>query len=153
MDASQSCTWKCLIGNAKRWKIGSEEIVDINNGEVHINRLDAKLVRFTWTSADRFSQIIQHLGKVPLPPYLNREAEDKDHDRYQTIYSDSDGAVAAPTAGLHFSKRVLDMLDTKGILSSFLTLHVSAGTFQPIKGDIHDHPMHREEGTGKPKDH
>ncbi len=145
MEATHHCTWQCLIGNAKRWKIGSEEVIELPSGNLTIRRHTEDEVRFSWAQDQPFSTIIEQLGKVPLPPYIKRESEENDLTRYQTVYSIAAGAVAAPTAGLHFTEEVLEQLKKLGITQSFLTLHVSAGTFQPIKGNIYDHPMHREE--------
>ncbi|MEO1255610.1 MAG: S-adenosylmethionine:tRNA ribosyltransferase-isomerase, partial [Bacteroidota bacterium] len=103
-------------------------------------------VTFNWESSAKFSDVLSEIGKIPLPPYLNREVEDQDQERYQTVYSKSKGAVAAPTAGLHFTPEILEQIHSKGVRTDYLTLHVSAGTFQPIKSDkIEEHPMHNEQ--------
>jgi len=145
--------WKCLIGNAKRWKSGSLTM-EIENGSQKIelkakkikSLSDAFLVEFSWTPQTvSFAEIIEMSGLVPLPPYLNREAVDSDKIRYQTVYAKHNGSVAAPTAGLHFTDGIIDELQQKGIETNKLTLHVGAGTFKPVIADkIADHEMHTE---------
>src|SRR5690606_17591761 len=104
------------------------------------------IVRFSWTSDVSFAEILQRFGNTPLPPYLKRTAEASDKDRYQTVYSSQEGAVAAPTAGLHFTENIFNKLKEQNIPAHFLTLHVSAGTFQPIKAsDAREHTMHQEQ--------
>ena len=142
-------TWQCMIGNRKRWKQG--EVLQAATGEITVSATlvdeEMNLVRFSWQPAEKpFSEILLHLGTIPLPPYLNRKATEKDTEQYQTVYSRHEGAVAAPTAGLHFTEGVLDSLRAKGIGSEFVTLHVGAGTFQPIKTEnVLHHPMHTEQ--------
>lgn len=146
-------TWKTLIRNLKKWQPG-----EILRGSLTLNGnpilLEARLVdreqnwvEFSWDdSVVPFVSIVEASGEVPLPPYLNRKAEKLDKDRYQTVYSEKEGAVAAPTAGLHFTEAIFEKLHQKGIQKSQLTLHVSAGTFQPIKvNDVTAHPMHSEQ--------
>ncbi len=153
MEEKQSVAWECMVGNFKKWKDDSrlERILDLNGSTVHlwakVLDRDKKLISFEWDNANTsFAEIVEASGKVPLPPYLNRPAEANDKPRYQTVYSQHDGAVAAPTAGLHFTPEILSDLEGKGISKSFLTLHVSAGTFQPIKAEnIAEHPMHSEQ--------
>lgn len=152
MEATGSSTWHCMIGNSKRWKPDQSltRILHIYGQEVEVTakRGNAdKEVLLSWSGEKvRFVDIVEAAGQVPLPPYLNRVANDTDKPRYQTVYSEKDGAVAAPTAGLHFTPEVLSSLKNKGIKEEFLTLHVSAGTFQPIKvDDVTDHPMHSEQ--------
>ncbi len=145
--------WKCLIGNAKRWKTGSLSM-EIENGSLKIelkaNKIktlsDAFLVEFSWTPENvSFAEIIEMSGLVPLPPYLNRDAVESDKTRYQTVYAKYDGSVAAPTAGLHFTDEIISTLQQKGIETDKLTLHVGAGTFKPVIADqIADHEMHTE---------
>ena len=145
--------WKCLVGNAKRWKSGELEM-NIEREGIHVTltarmveRLnDAFLVEFSWQpNSFCFSEIIEQSGLVPLPPYLNREAEEADKKRYQTIYAKYDGSVAAPTAGLHFTEKILDQIRANGIEIGKVTLHVGAGTFKPVIVDaIADHEMHAE---------
>ena len=107
---------------------------------------EKNLVTFSWDGNDSFAEIINHAGETPLPPYLKRKAETSDANRYQTVYSKNNGAVAAPTAGLHFTKSILDQLSAKNISSEYLTLHVSAGTFKPVDSkDFREHDMHCEQ--------
>ena len=145
--------WKCLIGNLKKWK--GEKIITyfIYNGQQFIltaERLqpadEAWRIRFNWSCTDiSFGEVIEATGHIPLPPYINREDEEEDYNRYQTVYSSINGSVAAPTAGLHFTNNVLEKLEKKGIKSVELTLHVGAGTFQPVKSNnIARHAMHCE---------
>jgi S-adenosylmethionine:tRNA ribosyltransferase-isomerase len=149
MEASTTCTWECTIGNAKRWKIGTTLSKKMNDGNLLSAKLDDKekgIVTFSWNSKKSFAEVVNECGATPLPPYLKRDAEVSDRERYQTIYSKMEGAVAAPTAGLHFTDKVFDSLDKRGIKKDYVTLHVSAGTFQPIKGEnINDHVMHQEQ--------
>ena len=153
MLATASVTWETMVGNLKRWK--EEEVLQ---GEIAIGgqivkvqaRLadrQQRLVTLNWQPENLpFVAIVEASGEVPLPPYLNRQAEQDDRPRYQTVYSKKDGAVAAPTAGLHFTDKILERLSSKGIKTDFLTLHVGAGTFQPIKeDDVVKHPMHSEQ--------
>ena len=145
--------WKCLIGNAKRWKEGRLSM-KIGNGsreiELKAEKIkalsDGFLVKFNWTPEDvSFAEIIEMSGLVPLPPYLNREAVESDKTRYQTVYAKHDGSVAAPTAGLHFTDEIIDALHQKSIETDKLTLHVGAGTFKPvIANTIAAHEMHTE---------
>jgi S-adenosylmethionine:tRNA ribosyltransferase-isomerase len=148
MQSSKMCSWKCAVGNLKRWT--NNTLLTIKVGEIRLeaalqNR-DENIVRFSWNGDLSFAEILQRLGSTPLPPYLRRNAENLDKDRYQTIYSVTEGAVAAPTAGLHFTREVFEKLKKKNIATDFLTLHVSAGTFLPIKvKNALDHPMHQEQ--------
>ncbi len=153
MLSTQPVTWQTMIGNAKKWKSGEilKGVIEIQGQKVV---LEAKLVdkenkwvEFDWNSESvPFVDIVESSGEVPLPPYLNRKAEESDKDRYQTVYSEKEGAVAAPTAGLHFTEEVFKNLRKKGIQEAQVTLHVSAGTFQPIKvDDVTSHPMHSEQ--------
>ncbi|MCP2042030.1 S-adenosylmethionine:tRNA ribosyltransferase-isomerase [Pontibacter sp. HSC-36F09] len=150
MQQTGSCTWKCLVGNNKRWKEGTLKI-SFEDGEVTAEREAQQdghfLIRFTWTPAElTFAEVLERCGRLPLPPYLNRELTPDDRTRYQTIYACNEGAVAAPTAGLHFTDQVMEQLQTKGIDSTFLTLHVGAGTFKPVKADTMEaHEMHAEQ--------
>ncbi|MBR06481.1 MAG: S-adenosylmethionine tRNA ribosyltransferase [Rickettsiales bacterium] len=146
MSSVESTTWKVMIGNSKKWKIDSELTLEIGSNLFRAIRMNQDTVKFVWNTDDTFSEILLKIGQIPLPPYLDREATEEDVPRYQTVYSKNEGAVAAPTAGLHFTDEVLESLQFKGIEKDFLTLHVSAGTFQPIKADtIEEHPMHREQ--------
>ena len=152
---NKSCVWKCLVGNSKKWKEGAlKQTMSIRNilFELRAVRIESanegmsRLVRFEWDNEDiLFSDILSHFGELPIPPYLNRATEEKDKETYQTVYSKIDGSVAAPTAGLHFTKDVLRRLALNGVREDEVTLHVGAGTFQPVKSEeIGDHPMHRE---------
>jgi S-adenosylmethionine:tRNA ribosyltransferase-isomerase len=148
MQATGRCSWKCTIGNLKRWPSGSSITKKLDAASLNASLLDRNenIVEFTWESSHTFGQILDLIGKTPLPPYLKREVEEADKTRYQTVYSAYEGAVAAPTAGLHFTDAVFESLDQKGIKKDFLTLHVSAGTFQPIKvNNVLEHTMHQEQ--------
>lgn len=149
----QQCVWRCMVGNAKRWK---DEILSktFETGHTGISLQaellerdgDVFLIRFSWSPAElMFAEVLALAGVMPLPPYLNREATDTDLQRYQTVYAENDGSVAAPTAGLHFTQEVLDALCTKGHQTDYITLHVGAGTFKPVKSEtMEGHVMHRE---------
>lgn len=149
MGATGQATWHCTIGNLKRWQ--SNSVLTKKAGDIILEArlIDHKqgLVEFSWQpKAKSFAEVISQTGFIPLPPYLNREAEKRDAETYQTVYSHHEGAVAAPTAGLHFTKAVLDNLQAKGHSTEFLTLHVSAGTFQPVKVEkAAEHTMHSEQ--------
>lgn len=144
--------WKCLVGNAKKWKQGilKQEVVFENeiitlSAEMTCKAGNAFIIRFSWDKPVNFADIIDAAGNIPIPPYLNRQADEIDNDRYQTMYAKIDGSVAAPTAGLHFTSEVLNRLKKKNITTSELTLHVGAGTFQPVKSEqVADHEMHTE---------
>ncbi|HYC86980.1 MAG TPA: S-adenosylmethionine:tRNA ribosyltransferase-isomerase [Chryseosolibacter sp.] len=148
MQATRRCDWQCTIGNIKRWpvnwKLGQEK-----NGvrlTAALADRDRGIVSFTWTGDRTFAEVISSLGETPLPPYIKRQAESADRHTYQTIYSRLEGAVAAPTAGLHFTDQVFRSLASRGIDHDFVTLHVSAGTFQPIKAEnANAHVMHEEQ--------
>ncbi|TLU98269.1 S-adenosylmethionine:tRNA ribosyltransferase-isomerase [Dyadobacter luticola] len=152
MLVKHECVWECMIGNKKRWKqkdILSSE-VQINGETVRLTAsyadYDRNLVQLNWSGEHNFLEIVKALGEIPLPPYLNRDTEEQDKQTYQTVYAHHDGAVAAPTAGLHFTDRVFEKLDKKGIKRAFLTLHVGAGTFLPIKvNSVTEHKMHAEQ--------
>ncbi len=149
LASSEKTNWKCTIGNLKRWPenlVLRKQLQGIILSALLLDR-EAGLVEFSWNPPHlAFAEIIQWAGAVPLPPYLKREPEDADKQRYQTVYSHVEGAVAAPTAGLHFTQSVLDKLRKKGIISDFLTLHVSSGTFLPVKVEnATDHIMHEEQ--------
>ena len=150
---TDECSWLCFVGNSKRWKQGDlSAIIKIDGVDVtlfatRINKEgNASVVRFSWdNNAFTFAQIIAAAGEIPIPPYLNRSTEDSDSKDYQTVYSHIDGSVAAPTAGLHFTPEVLEEVSRRGIPRRELTLHVGAGTFQPVKSDcIGEHEMHSE---------
>lgn len=152
--AKGSCEWKCVIGNVKRWKEG-RLIFDAPDGsEASLLGLTSELisredrtgtVRFCWSADEPFSRVLEICGRVPIPPYLNRDTEAIDVERYQTLYAHIRGSVAAPTAGLHFTERVLSDIRAKGIDTETICLHVGAGTFLPVKTSlVSEHPMHRE---------
>jgi len=150
--AKGECEWSCIVGNLKKWKEGSIGIDFLYGGTEH--RMQAEMVvnggrehilRFRWTADMTFGQLLEHLGRIPIPPYLNRESEESDNTRYQTVYSKFEGSVAAPTAGLHFTPELIDGLRARGIETAEVTLHVGAGTFLPVKSsDAAEHPMHTE---------
>lgn len=152
--AKEPVEWKCLIGNLKKWKGGILRTIFIRNGKSYVlnaERLneqgEAWRIRFSWNCPEMtFGDVIENAGHIPLPPYLNRSDEKEDIIRYQTVYSLVKGSVAAPTAGLHLTKNVIGKLHRKGVTSAEITLHVGAGTFQPVKTDnILDHEMHSEQ--------
>ena len=144
-----SCQWRCMVGNLKKWKPGQSLSLPLGNDvtlSVKIVDREEQLLSFSWNSDHSFVDILGYVGKVPLPPYIKRELAEDDKERYQTVYSEKEGAVAAPTAGLHFDESTLVQVKKKGITLDYLTLHVSAGTFQPIKVDnVLHHPMHYEQ--------
>lgn len=153
MEERALVQWECMIGNYKKWKHGQVLRRVLEDGEkeievsVEVTDEATKTVKFSWQNTDySFAEIVELAGKVPLPPYLNREPEAEDKPRYQTVYSEKEGAVAAPTAGLHFTPEILEQLKERQVKETFFTLHVSAGTFQPIKTDnVIEHPMHSEQ--------
>jgi len=143
MMSQTSCTWKCMIGNAKRWRHDTPLIHE--DLKLKATRIGEDEVTFEWKGMT-FSELLKEIGKTPLPPYLMRDVELEDRERYQTVYSKMDGAVAAPTAGLHFTEPIMADLEAKGMHTKYVTLHVSAGTFQPIRTEeIVEHPMHNEQ--------
>ena len=175
LSTTEGCVWKCMIGNAKKWKSGAlSRLVQLPSGE-EITLFAEKgtqtgntfSVHFSWSlSAQRsdsvavqqcngptaegglrisFAEILDAVGELPIPPYLNRKTEDSDKTTYQTVYSRIKGSVAAPTAGLHFTDEVLEGLRAKGVQTAEVTLHVGAGTFQPVKvANANEHTMHTE---------
>jgi S-adenosylmethionine:tRNA ribosyltransferase-isomerase len=148
MNARSTCRWQCTIGNLKRWTAGISLQLKIKGAtlEAFLLDRDQAIVEFRWNSGQSFAEVLQEAGETPLPPYLKRKAEVGDQERYQTIYSNFDGAVAAPTAGLHFTDEVFAQLRSKNLEADYLTLHVSAGTFQPVKTEnADDHTMHQEQ--------
>jgi S-adenosylmethionine:tRNA ribosyltransferase-isomerase len=152
--ASQtSCQWVCMIGNAKKWKEGKlTRKIEINGKEIDFNceikdKIDGKfIIEFSWNDTSiSFSEILDIAGILPIPPYLNRETEASDEERYQTIYAKNMGSVAAPTAGLHFSEEIIQQLISNQHKKIELTLHVGAGTFKPVSASkMEEHLMHRE---------
>lgn len=149
------CVWRCVIGNAKRWKddvlrlYGHEDNPAVKSMDLQARLLSREgetgLVEFSWANGAPFSAVLETCGSVPIPPYLNRETEAIDLERYQTLYARFRGSVAAPTAGLHFTDSVLSRIRERGIDTETVCLHVGAGTFLPVKSElVSDHPMHSE---------
>ena len=146
------CQWLCIIGNQKKWKEGAlSRTLDINGKQMTITATrkgeagTSQLIEFQWDGGASLAEVVDAIGELPIPPYLNRKAEESDKTTYQTVYSKIKGSVAAPTAGLHFTERVLADLDQRGIEREELTLHVGAGTFKPVKSaTIGEHDMHTE---------
>jgi S-adenosylmethionine:tRNA ribosyltransferase-isomerase len=148
MTAKGKSQWHCTIGNLKRWKENSELTFETDDLILKARLIDREngIVEFEWNTTSIFSEMLLKVGAIPLPPYIKRKAEVEDSERYQTVYSKEDGAVAAPTAGLHFTEGVFKSLAKKGIDTEYLTLHVSAGTFQPVKVEnAKEHTMHSEQ--------
>ncbi len=148
----KTTTWECIVGNLKKWK---QDNLELKFGENNKFTLRAKktgtngnnqIIKFEWDSNLTFSEVLEHIGQIPIPPYLNRESEEADKQRYQTVYSQIEGSVAAPTAGLHFTKKLLaELQNKKNIKTAEVTLHVGAGTFKPVKSEtIDEHTMHSE---------
>lgn len=147
------CSWLCMIGNLKKWKEGTlKRTFDVKGKEVTLvaeRKEDVHKsyrVDFSWDASDvSWAELLDAVGELPIPPYLNRETQESDKTTYQTVYSKIKGSVAAPTAGLHFTPEVLADIDRHGIDREELTLHVGAGTFKPVKSEeIQDHEMHTE---------
>lgn len=148
MQTHGSVRWKCTIGNLKKWHEGVVLEKPLDGITLHAALIDRAegIVEFTWPGTVTFAEVVTRAGQTPLPPYLKRNADAADRDRYQTVYSHHEGAVAAPTAGLHFTDHIFEALAAKGITKEFLTLHVSAGTFQPVKvRNAREHTMHNEQ--------
>lgn len=154
LGSTDGCTWKCMIGNAKKWKSGALSLpVVLPSGE-EVTLFAEKgeqtgntfAVKFSWKGVSvSFAEILDAVGELPIPPYLNRKTEESDKTTYQTVYSRIKGSVAAPTAGLHFTDKVLNGLRARGVQTAEVTLHVGAGTFQPVKvADANQHTMHTE---------
>ena len=153
MNKRGSTRWKCMIGGAAKWKEGGlEKQLKIKNEELRISvKLIEKLsnayvAEFSWTPVHlTFAEVLEAAGDIPLPPYIKRSTDIADIERYQTIYARDEGSVAAPTAGLHFTENIFEELDKKKINRDFVTLHVGAGTFKPVKSaTLQDHEMHAE---------
>ena len=149
LSSTTGCTWKCMVGNAKKWH---DEAIELKAGQFTLRAYKEQslgntfAVRFEWNEANvSFAEILDAAGELPIPPYLNRKTEESDKTTYQTVYSRIKGSVAAPTAGLHFTQSVLDDLRNRGIETDEVTLHVGAGTFLPVKtADANEHTMHTE---------
>lgn len=147
MASSHPVQWETLIGGLKKWKDG-EELNCVSEGVVCkalLTDREKKVVEFIWETPNSFAEVVRKIGNIPLPPYIERAVKENDHRRYQTVYARHDGAVAAPTAGLHFTPEVLNSLTIGDHQITELTLHVGAGTFMPMKtGDVLNHEMHEE---------
>jgi S-adenosylmethionine:tRNA ribosyltransferase-isomerase len=149
---TERVVWKCMLGNAKRWKKGElSRTIELKGKTIGLKARKIKqennsfFIEFSWNGGFHFAEIIENSGVLPIPPYLNRDTEPADEETYQTVYAKSDGSVAAPTAGLHFTETVMNKLKAKNITLREITLHVGAGTFQPVKSEtVNGHKMHRE---------
>ena len=150
---TRRCSWLCLVGNQKKWKEGTlTRELRVKNEILNISATrrgehgTSQWIDLEWDNERvNFAEILDEMGELPIPPYLNRETQESDKTTYQTVYSKIKGSVAAPTAGLHFTERVLKDVDARGIEREEVTLHVGAGTFKPVKSDtIGEHPMHTE---------
>lgn len=150
---TNKCTWKCIVGNLKKWKNDSISAeIQVNGCQLKVEATkvsrnpESQQVEFKWNNKDiSFGDILKSMGQTPIPPYLNRNSEDSDKKNYQTVYSKYNGSVAAPTAGLHFTDKTLKSLKKKSVRLDNITLHIGAGTFKPIKSQmIGDHEMHTE---------
>lgn len=148
LTATKTCNWKCFIGGAGKWKRGSLQLT-VNGHKLLATLIetlpDAYAVEFIWSGNISFAELIEQAGNIPLPPYIKRKPEGADKERYQTVYAKHDGSVAAPTAGLHFTETVFKNAAAKNIQTGFVTLHVGAGTFKPVKAAVMEqHEMHAE---------
>lgn len=152
---TSSCRWKCIVGNVKKWKSDTLSLYNPDNDKTVENLAlkaslierdgETSVVEFTWNGEVPFSRVLEICGSIPIPPYLNRDTEAIDQERYQTLYARFRGSVAAPTAGLHFTQEVLERIKAKGVDMETVCLHVGAGTFLPVKSsEISGHTMHRE---------
>ena len=153
LSSTTGCVWKCIVGNAKKFNTEYvEQTIQLGTRDVRLRAHKGEqqgntfAIRFSWDDPTiAFSELLDAMGELPIPPYLNRQTEESDKTTYQTVYSRIKGSVAAPTAGLHFTDAVLDDLHSRGIRTTELTLHVGAGTFLPVKvEDANQHPMHTE---------
>ena len=154
-EVTDRCRWKCIVGNVKRWKSDtlylynpdSDPAVSAMNLRADLVERtgETSIVEFSWDNGAPFSRVLEICGSIPIPPYLNRDTEDVDLERYQTLYAKYRGSVAAPTAGLHFTEKVLDSIKERNIDVETVCLHVGAGTFLPVKSSlVSEHTMHRE---------
>ena len=142
--------WECLIGGASKWKHG--QVLEKKTDQIILHakylekKADSFIIELSWSPAQlSFAEMLHYLGAIPLPPYIKRQVERSDAERYQTVYSNTEGSVASPTAGLHFTESILEKLKKKNIESDFVTLHVGAGTFKPVKAEtMEHHEMHAE---------
>lgn len=143
--ASGSSSWHCIVGNSKKWKADTTLEMNYEGGTLSAVRGQGDAILFSWNSPHTFGQILEAVGNIPIPPYLERESQPLDTIRYQTVYSLKEGSVAAPTAGLHFTEEMIKELPDKGFDIAKVTLHVGAGTFLPVKvKDAREHEMHTE---------
>ena len=150
--ATGECSWSAIVGNLKKWKEGAVQIpFEYEGGSYLLQAYIAErgtrehIVRFEWDADMTFGELLEYLGRIPIPPYLNRESEEIDNTRYQTVYSKFEGSVAAPTAGLHFTPELIEQMQNRGFSFEEVTLHVGAGTFLPVKEEnATRHPMHTE---------
>jgi S-adenosylmethionine:tRNA ribosyltransferase-isomerase len=151
LTAKEKCTWLCFVGGAKKWKEGSlfkTYSLQGKSGTVAVSCVhrgdNGFVIEWTW-DLGQFSEVLEAIGELPIPPYLNRATEEEDYDRYQTLFAQWEGSVAAPTASLHFDEPVIESLFQKGVTQGQLTLHVGAGTFKPVSADtLGKHDMHAE---------
>ena len=153
MLQQKKVSWNCLVGGAKKWKSGevlhkeikSQHRQFVLSASLFHKNTDSYLIEFSWDDDLSFAEVLHLAGVIPLPPYLNRQAEVADQERYQTVYAKHDGSVAAPTAGLHFTNQLIQTLSNKDICHTYVTLHVGAGTFKPVKSEtLEGHDMHAE---------
>jgi S-adenosylmethionine:tRNA ribosyltransferase-isomerase len=153
MAQTKKVRWQCLIGGASKWKRGQilNKALDVNDNDIELQAKyvskdeDHFIIEFTWNSEDSFADILHVAGNIPLPPYIKRYSEELDKERYQTIFAEHEGSVAAPTAALHFTEDVFNQLAKNNISKEQITLHVGAGTFKPVKSEtIAHHQMHAE---------
>lgn len=147
-------TWKCLVGNARRWKSGVLELETLIDNKIVVLKAEqieksegTFTIEFRWSPGHfTFARVLEHFGKIPLPPYISRELKESDSETYQTVFARNEGSVAAPTAGLHFTPVVLEKLAARNISTDSITLHVGAGTFKPVSSvTIGEHQMHQEQ--------
>jgi S-adenosylmethionine:tRNA ribosyltransferase-isomerase len=142
LTARSTVVWNAMVGGAKKWKSGALSVPDSGVG-LTVER-DAEALRFSWEGPEDFGTVLDRLGRIPLPPYMRREAVSADAERYQTVFARLPGSVAAPTAGLHLTPSLLDRLSAGGVHCDKVTLHVGVGTFKPLSGDVQGHRMHGE---------
>ena len=157
-QSRERCIWKCLVGNSKKWKDGKiftevpvdgPQVLQLFASRIRSMSDGSSEIEFSWNNPDyTFARILEYIGKIPIPPYLNRDSEESDLEDYQTVFAKIKGSVAAPTAGLHFTREVFENLEAHAIEVKKVTLHVGAGTFRPVKSEtIGDHSMHSEPFT------
>lgn len=148
LNTKSQCSWHCMVGNKKKWN--GQILKNVHNNidlyaELIYNDNESNIVSFRWNGDLTFNQVLEIFGKIPLPPYINRESKNEDKLNYQTVYANNEGSVAAPTAGLHFTQEIIKKLKSKGVDIEYITLHVGAGTFKPITSKMAtNHKMHHE---------